>query len=295
MAKNIPVGLDMLFYALMTDESNETYDTPKRIWGAIQATITPTINSTTLYADDIAYESASSMGDIAVSLNVADIPSADRAALLGHTIDANGGVDEKSTDIGPYVAIGYRRRMSNKKFRYVWLYKGRFTPGEEEANTKGDTPTFQTPTINATFISRQTDERWRYGVTEGDPGVSNTFINNFFNTVYIPGADTTLPTVTTTPANNATAVPASSSVKWTFNKAINPDTVNAGNFLVQKADGSGAVQGTLTIDTAQKVVTFTPAANLAAATAYLASAGLGVKDIAGNALAATNIIKFTTA
>lgn len=184
--KNIPVGLDSLYYAVMTDETAETYGTPKRIYGAIQATITPTVNSSTLYADDIPYDTSSTMGDTAVSLNVAEIPTEDQAILLGHEIDDNGGLDQKSTDIGPYVAIGYRRRLANKKFKYVWLYKGRFTLGTEEANTKTDQLSYQTPTLNATFISRQTDERWRYSVTDGDEGVTPEFLSKFFDEVYIP-------------------------------------------------------------------------------------------------------------
>ncbi|MNG39919.1 hypothetical protein D3C84_1282660 [compost metagenome] len=65
--------------------------------------------------------------------------------------------------------------------------------------------------------------------------------------------------------------------------------------MVQKADGSGVVAGTLALSTDGKVVTFTPAANLTAATAYMLIAGVGIKDLAGNALAATSVTKFTTA
>lgn len=184
--KEIPVGLDQLVYAVMTDEVAETYGTPKRIFGAIQASITPTVNSATLYADDIAYDSVSSMGDVAVALNVAEVPTEDQAIILGHDIDDNGGLDKKSTDQGPYVAIGYRRRLANGKYRYVWLYKGRFTLGAEEANTKADTPTYQTPTLNATFISRSVDSRWQYSVTDGDPSVTPVFLEAFFDEVYLP-------------------------------------------------------------------------------------------------------------
>lgn len=184
--KEIPVGLDQLYYAVMTDEIAETYGTPKRIFGAIQATITPSINSATLYADDIAYDTNSAMGDIAVALSVAEIPTEDQATLLGHSIDDNGGLDQKSTDQGPYVAIGYRRRLANGKYRFTWLFKGRFTLGAEESNTKTDTPAYQTPTLNATFISRSSDNRWKYTVNDGDTGVTPEFLATFFSEVYIP-------------------------------------------------------------------------------------------------------------
>lgn len=293
--KNIPIGLDMVYFAIMTNEENETYGAPKRLPGGIQVTITPTVNSETLYADDIAYDSVSSMGDVEVELNVAEIDTADYAALMGHVLDSAGGIDAKATDIAPYVALGFRRRMANKKFRYVWLYKGRFMPSEEDAQTKADTPAYQTPTISATFIARQADERWKYTATEGDPGVTAPFLSTFFNAVYIPGADTAAPTVTVVPANNATAVVVSANIVWTFNEAIQASTVSDANFLVQKADGSGVVAGSLTLDSTGKIVTFDPTANLTAATQYMGIVTVGVKDLAGNALAAPSITKFTTA
>lgn len=292
--KQIPVGFDQLYYAIMTDEDTETYGTPKRLDGAISLSTSPTTNSETLYADDGAYDSVSSMGDVDVELGVAELPVEDYSALLGHSIDSNGGVDAKVTDQAPYVALGYRRRLANGKYRYVWLYKGRFRLSDEDAETKGDTPSYQTPTLNATFISRQTDGRWRYYVNDGDAGVTTAFINSFFTSVYVPGSDTTAPTVTTTPANNATAVAVSTKPKWTFDKAIQASSVTAANFTIMKGDGS-IVSGSLGIDVDQKVVTFTPAANLTAATDYLMLASVGIKDLSGNALAAPSVSKFTTA
>ncbi|MNH99798.1 hypothetical protein D3C73_525780 [compost metagenome] len=213
---------------------------------------------------------------------------------MGHSI-VSGGIDAKTTDIAPYVALGYRRRMANKKFKYVWMYKGRFQPSEDDAQTKGDTPTYQTPTINATFIARQTDERWKFSVNDGDPGVTPQMVASWFNSVFIPEADITPLSLSVAPANNATAVVVSANIVWTFNKAISSSGVSLANFLIQKADGSGVVAGSLTVDSTGKVVTFDPTSNLTAATAYMAIAMIGIKDLSGNTLAAPSIVKFTTA
>lgn len=291
--KGVTIGLDYFHYAIMNDD--ETYGTPKRIPGAIQATVTPTTNSTTLYADDKADEVATSLGDIAVVLGVKDIPTEDHAAMLGHTIDSNGVLVRSSGDTAPYVAIGYRRRKSNGKYRYVWLYKGKFQPEAQEAQTKPDTPAFQTPTINATFVPRDDNGDWQSVVDEDDTGVPGSVITNWFSNVYLKNADTTAPTVTVVPANNATAVAVAADVVWTFSKAIRSSDVHSGNFIVQKADGSGVVAGTLTLDVTEKIVTFDPATNLTAATLYLATVTTGVHDMSGNALAATSTTKFTTA
>ena len=291
--KNIPVGLDMLHYAIMDDESAESYATPVRIPGTIMANIVPTTNSTVLYADDQAYDVAMSLGDIALALNVADIPTVDRAAMLGHSVDANGVLVRNKDDHAPYVAIGFRRRMANKKFRFVWLLKGKFRAEEQNANTKTETPTFQTPTINATFLPRDTDGDWENVVNEGDPGVEASTLTNWFNAVYLKSADATPPTVTVVPLDEAIDVAVDAQVVWTFSKSISAGSINLSNFMVLDSD-MAPVAGSLDYNVGRTIVTFTPTADLANSEVYTAFVTTGVKDLAGNALAAPSVTTFTT-
>lgn len=108
-------------------------------------------------------------------------------------------------------------------------------------------------------------------------------------------ADTTAPTVTMSPLDGATGVVVSANITWTFDEPIRSEDVTSRNFYVYKADGAGgAVAGALTVDAANRVVTFNPTSNLAAATAYVAVCNY-VRDTAGNALAAREWTNFTTA
>ncbi|MCM3589627.1 phage tail protein [Brevibacillus borstelensis] len=182
--KGITIGMDKIHYAIMTDETTETYATPKPIPGAITGTVSPTTNTETLYADDQAWETASALGEIELELNVADLPQDVLKDLLGATVDANGVLVQASSDVAPYVALGFRSQKSNGKYRYYWFYKGKFQPNEEEFQTKEDSPSFQTPTITGTFISRQTDKKWRARVDEDGTGVKSEVIANWFTTVY---------------------------------------------------------------------------------------------------------------
>lgn len=181
------VGLRDLHYAVLTsdDSTGVEYDTPKPIVGAINATITPTTNSATLYADDGAAETATALGEITVALNTKDLPSEVQADLLGHEVNSEGVLIRKSTDVAPYVAIGFKSEKSNGKFRYVWLYKGKFQPSEQAYNTKTDTPEFQTPTINGTFVRREFDDAWQATGDEDD----DTFTggDTWFDEVYEAG------------------------------------------------------------------------------------------------------------
>ena len=293
--KNIPVGLDQLHYAIMDDEALETYAAPVAIPGTIMANIVPTTNAATLYADDKAWDVAMSLGDIALALNMADIPTADRAAWLGHTVDANGVLVRKDTDQAPYVAIGFRRKLSNGKYRYVWLLKGKFRAEEQNAATKTDTPTFQTPTINATFMPRDTDREWQSVVNEGDPGVVAGTLTSWFDSVYLSSADAVAPTVLSVdPTNEEDPVAIDTTVVWTFSEAIKASTINLSNFMLLDS-GLVPVAGTLDYNVGATIVTFTPAENLANLETFTAIVTTGVKDLAGNALAGPYITTFTTA
>lgn len=180
------IGLDDLHYAVLTkdDATGVTYDTPKPIAKAVSASIQPKTNSATLYADDGPTETATSLGEIQVDLEVAGLPTSVVAELLGATVGSDGVLVQKATDVAPYVAIGFRSQKSNGKYRYVWLYKGRFAPMQEDYKTKEDNVSFQTEKISGTFVKRDYDSAWIAKGDEDDP----TFTGGatWFDQVYAP-------------------------------------------------------------------------------------------------------------
>ena len=110
-------------------------------------------------------------------------------------------------------------------------------------------------------------------------------------------ADTTAPTVTaTSPAAGATGVAVTANVTGTFSEAMNASSITSSTFTLQT--GSTAVPAAVTYDSTAKVATLNPNADLAAGTTYTATikgGTSGVKDAAGNALAADKTWTFTTA
>jgi len=113
-----------------------------------------------------------------------------------------------------------------------------------------------------------------------------------------PPADTTAPTVTaTSPAPGSTGVAAAANVTATFSEAMNASTVTSSTFTLQ-AGSSTPVPAVVAYDSANNVATLNPNADLAAGTVYTATVkggSGGVKDSAGNALAADRTWTFTTA
>lgn len=164
----IRIGLKNLHYAIITEnpDGTLTYGTPIKIPGISKAGINPNVDSGTFFGDDGPMETASSMGQIDLELEVADIPMEDLAALLGHTIDENGIVLHSSDDVPPWVAIGFQSLKSNGKYRYIWLLKGKFREPEEDFETKGESVNFQPATISASFVKRDSDNLWRKTLDE---------------------------------------------------------------------------------------------------------------------------------
>lgn len=106
--------------------------------------------------------------------------------------------------------------------------------------------------------------------------------------------DTTAPTVSsTTPVDAAVSVANTSAVSAVFGEDM--DSLSIGGSTLTLLAGSTAVTGTVSYDSASKTASFTPAANLAGTTAYTATLTTGMKDAAGNAIAANYPWSFTTA
>jgi len=157
------IGLRDVYYAkLLTDpvEGTPTYATPKHIAGAISANVNPNSSSATLFADDGPSDTAATLGEISLELNMKDLDLATQAELLGHTLD-NGVLKKKGADVPPWVAVGFRTLKSNGSYRYYWLNKGKFATPEEDLQTKGDSIEFQTPTITGSFVKRDSDDEWQ--------------------------------------------------------------------------------------------------------------------------------------
>ncbi|MDI1231727.1 MAG: DUF4082 domain-containing protein [Methylobacter sp.] len=108
------------------------------------------------------------------------------------------------------------------------------------------------------------------------------------------GTDTTPPTVMSTfPANGATGVIQQSTVTATFSESVDSATVTTSNFQLQ-AGSNPPVSATVSYDASTRTARLTPSTLLADSTIYTARILTGIKDSAGNALAAPYTWSFTT-
>ena len=185
------IGLDKLYYAPITEDANgnETYGTPVQLAKAISAELSIELNEATLFADDGQAEAVKEFKSGTISLGIDDLGNDKAAALVGATVDANGVLVSTGEDVSRYVAIGFRAKKSNGKYKYFWLYRVLFGIPATGLATKGDSITFSTPTIEGTIIQRNkldanNKHLWKAEVTETD---SNTaIIDAWYTAVYEP-------------------------------------------------------------------------------------------------------------
>ena len=191
------IGLDKLYYAKITEDENgnETYATPVQLAKAMNADLSVELAEATLYADDGAAEIVKEFKNGTLSLGVDDVGASVASDLTGATIDANGVVVSTSEDGGDPVAVGFRAKKSNGKYKYYWLYRVKFGIPATNLATTGDSITFSTPTIEGTILRRNKVDGngkhpWKAEVTEGDSAVTADTITNWYKEVYEPSYTT---------------------------------------------------------------------------------------------------------
>ena len=188
------IGLDRLYYAPVTEApatGEETYGTPVILAKAISAELSVELAEATLYADDGAAEIIKEFKGGKLALGVDDIGRTAAEELTGASTDDNGVLVSASEDSGQPVAIGFRAKKANGKYRYFWLYKVKFAVPSDSLATKGDSITFQTPKIEGTVMRRNKLDGngrhpWKAEVTEGDTGVEASVITGWYTKVYEP-------------------------------------------------------------------------------------------------------------
>ena len=192
------IGLDRLYYAPITEAETtgeETYGTPVMLAKAISAELSIELAEAVLHADDGPSEVVREFKGGKLTLDVDDIGLAVAEILTGATIDDKGVMVSSSEDVSKPVAVGFRARKSNGKFRYFWIYRIKFAVPSNSFATKGDSIAFQTPKIEGAIMRRNKPDGkgnhpWKVEITEGDQGVDAAVISGWYTTVYEPAYET---------------------------------------------------------------------------------------------------------
>ena len=237
------IGLDRLYYAKITETVNgdETYAAPVQLAKAISADLSVELAEATLYADDGAAEIVKEFKSGTLSLGIDEIGSSVASDLTGASIDENNVLISGSEDGGAPVAIGFRAKRANGKYKYYWLYRVKFGIPATNLATKGDSITFSTPTIEGTILRRNKLDGngrhpWKAEVTEGDPNVAAATITGWYNAVYEPVFQTGSADLLTLTLGSLTLTPEFDADTTEYTAA----TANATNTVTATAVDAGA-------------------------------------------------------
>ena len=292
------VGVDSLYYARVTEDSDSAYTAEAPLYLAPAAEIAgePEVNNTPTFYDNLPADTYITEGATKLTVTVSGVPGRKAALLLGKDYDEVTGRVYDSGKPNPLnIALGFRYDKGQSDYRYYWYLKGKFTGGAEEAKSKSGDVDIRT--YQLTFTAVSTAHKWMVNGelkplkrVFADTTESAFNPTGWFSQVQTPdttSAPSELALSSITPADDATGVAIGSTIVLTFNNKIAAD-----NIMLMSAAGA-VIAASKTYNAAGKVMTITPSSNLSAGTAYLVAVA-GVVDAYGQKLTAA-VKNFTTA
>lgn len=228
-------GCDNLVIAEVTaDDRTTDYTTgPVQILAPV-AEIAKTVESSseTHYYDNTGIIIIQSEGSDEVTLTVPALPLDILALVTGKTVDPTTGAFIDGPAVERYFAIGYRLRLTDGTYRYVWRLKGSFAIPDETSATENDGT--DTNNQQLVFTGVKTITEFENG---GGPGVKGRAkaividerdgkcdLTTFFSTVQTPDtignlAIATVTALSVAPTTASVAVGATTTITPTITPA----------------------------------------------------------------------------
>lgn len=187
------IGLKSFKYGALTEASTLaqcTYATPAVLAGAISCSVSLDIAEAELYADDVLKEKASVIKKGTITLGIDEDDDEKFAALLGlssASLTIEGATDAKEyiskVDDVP-VAHGFGHIVTKivggvAKYKVEWFPKVVFKPFIPEAQTKGDSLEFKTPSVEGTIMPLA-DGIWEKHATFSSETAAQTYLTSLF-------------------------------------------------------------------------------------------------------------------
>lgn len=153
-------GTDNLVIAEVTVDDNETGTGHGYVTGTVEqlapvAEISKTtdVSSDSKYYDNKAALVINAEGADTITLTVSALHLDTLATITGKQIDSATGAFMDGESTPKYFALGYRLRLTDGTYRYVWRYKGSFAVPEETSATEDASTDSNNQTLTYTGIS----------------------------------------------------------------------------------------------------------------------------------------------
>lgn len=165
-ARNI--GLKDIYVAKITknDETNYTAETPVKLARAISAKINEKFAGESIYSDDALEDSIRSFDNIEIEIEVNRLVPEKVALLYGQKLD-KGFLVSNINDQASEIALGYRSKLSNGKYEFVWFYSLKVSDGfNKDYQTLEGKPKAQSDKIKLVGKGREKDGNYKISVSE---------------------------------------------------------------------------------------------------------------------------------
>lgn len=161
------------------------YDDPIAIPGAVNLSLSAEGDTSTFYADNIAYFSMASNNGYTGDLEMALVPDAVLVEMLGWEVDTNGMLVEIADGIQKEFALLFEVKGNEKNKRYVY-YSCKASRPTQEHGTKTESVEPNTQTLTITITPTEIGDKL---VTKGGLELNETnqiIYDGFFATVLEP-------------------------------------------------------------------------------------------------------------
>ena len=178
-------GLKNCHYAKATfdEDGNVTYDTPKRLPGAVSLSMDPEGESENFYADDIVYYVLNNNAGYEGDLELALIPEDFLKDILHEEEDANGVLLENANTTFERFALLFEFTGNEHPIRYV-LYCCSASRPSQEADTKEDEKEVKTEELSIIASPLANG----YVKTKTTVNTSKAVYDAWYDAVYMPPA-----------------------------------------------------------------------------------------------------------
>lgn len=166
---NVITGLEKVYYAVMTNEVEETYGEVKELGDGIEIGVTPTENQTPLYAANKQVLVEKALGDIDLTFTIPAMSTEAQKDLFGMEEATEGGLIYKANSVKPYIAIMFNKTLDGGAMEYVTLFKGKLNLSEDKAKTQEGQVEYQTAQYSGKFVPLK-DGMWKHVVRSTDEG-----------------------------------------------------------------------------------------------------------------------------
>lgn len=189
--------MDMLHLAMMTDGYNEiAFGDPVRCSELVRLRVAPRIETVDYYADNRLGASEPVFSGADLEVQIGGLEADELELIMGLLpIDLNGGILYNQMGMFPFIAVGYRRKMTGEtdwgtpRYRYVWIYKARFTLPEEISETVAANVTIHDVSLSGRSFPVDAfapADYWQYTWDNWCKGASKEVEDSFFERVIPP-------------------------------------------------------------------------------------------------------------